>query len=405
MPSKNPKGISVGVFSFDDIPKTNSPKQNPLGVRVGVLGGGQLGRMFIQKAIDFNIDVAVMDPDGHAPCSTICAGFQKGDFNNYDDVLRFGANCDVITVEIEHVNVDALEALERMGKKVFPQPRVLRIIQDKGLQKEFYRLNSIPTSEFRLVSNKNEITNFPEMFPVMQKLRTSGYDGRGVMPLNNIDAVASAFDEPSMIERKVDLEQEISVIVSRNAHGEVSHFPVVGMEFNPEANLVEFLFSPAQVDTFIEQEAIRIARQVIEKMEMVGLLAVEMFISRKGELLVNEVAPRPHNSGHQTIEGNTVSQYEQHLRAILGLPPGNTSIVKPAVMVNLLGEKGHTGPAVYEGLEELMRMDGAYLHLYGKKTTKPFRKMGHITVTANTIEEAKAMARKVKDMVRVVSSS
>ncbi|MFN9596760.1 MAG: 5-(carboxyamino)imidazole ribonucleotide synthase [Bacteroidota bacterium] len=405
MPSKNAKGIRVGVFSFDDIPKTNMPKQNPLGVRVGVLGGGQLGRMFIQKAIDFNIDVAVMDPDGHAPCSTICAGFQKGDFNNYDDVLRFGANCDVITVEIEHVNVDALEALERMGKKVFPQPRVLRIIQDKGLQKEFYRLNSIPTSEFRLVSNKNEITNFPEMFPVMQKLRTSGYDGRGVMPLNNIDAVSSAFDEPSMIERKVDLEQEISVIVSRNAHGEVSHFPVVGMEFNPEANLVEFLFSPAQVDATIEQEAIRIARQVIEKLEMVGLLAVEMFISRKGELLVNEIAPRPHNSGHQTIEGNTVSQYEQHLRAILGLPPGNTTIVKPAVMVNLLGEKGHTGPAVYEGLEELMRMEGAYLHLYGKKTTKPFRKMGHITVTANTIEEAKAMARKVKDMVRVVSSS
>jgi 5-(carboxyamino)imidazole ribonucleotide synthase len=346
-----------------------------------------------------------MDPDGHAPCSTICAGFQKGDFNNYDDVMRFGANCDVITVEIEHVNVDALEALERMGKKVFPQPRVLRIIQDKGLQKEFYRLNSIPTSEFRLVSNKNEITNFPEMFPVMQKLRTSGYDGRGVMPLNNIDAVSSAFDEPSMIERKVDLEQEISVIVSRNAHGEVSHFPVVGMEFNPEANLVEFLFSPAQVDATIEQEAIRIARQVIEKLEMVGLLAVEMFISRKGELLVNEIAPRPHNSGHQTIEGNTVSQYEQHLRAILGLPPGDTSIVKPAVMVNLLGEKGHTGPAVYEGLEALMQIPGAYVHLYGKRDTKPFRKMGHVTVTASTIEEAKEMARKIKDLVRVVSGN
>jgi len=405
MPSKNAKGIRVGVFSFDDIPKTNMPKQNPLGVRVGVLGGGQLGRMFIQKAIDFNIDVAVMDPDGHAPCSTICAGFQKGDFNNYDDVMRFGANCDVITVEIEHVNVDALEALERMGKKVFPQPRVLRIIQDKGLQKEFYRLNSIPTSEFRLVSNKNEITNFPEMFPVMQKLRTSGYDGRGVMPLNNIDAVSSAFDEPSMIERKVDLEQEISVIVSRNAHGEVSHFPVVGMEFNPEANLVEFLFSPAQVDATIEQEAIRIARQVIEKLEMVGLLAVEMFISRKGELLVNEIAPRPHNSGHQTIEGNTVSQYEQHLRAILGLPPGDTSIVKPAVMVNLLGAKGHSGRAVYEGLEALMQIPGAYVHLYGKRDTKPFRKMGHVTVTASTIEEAKEMARKIKDLVRVVSGN
>ena len=405
MPSKNAKGISVGVFSFDDIPKTNIPKQNPLGVRVGVLGGGQLGRMFIQKAIDFNIDVAVMDPDANAPCSTICAGFQKGDFNNYDDVLRFGANCDVITVEIEHVNVDALEALERMGKKVFPQPRVLRIIQDKGLQKEFYRLNGIPTSEFRLVYSKSDLQKHVDLFPVMQKLRTSGYDGRGVMPLKSTDDMVNAFDEPSMIERKVDIDQEISVIVSRNEKGEVSHFPVVGMEFNSEANLVEYLFSPAEVDAALEKEAIRIARQVIEKLEMVGLLAVEMFISRKGELLVNEIAPRPHNSGHQTIEGNTVSQYEQHLRAILGLPPGDTSIVKPAVMVNLLGAKGHSGRAVYEGLEALMQIPGAYVHLYGKRDTKPFRKMGHVTVTANTIEEAKEMARKIKDLVRVVSGN
>ncbi|MGR6088554.1 MAG: 5-(carboxyamino)imidazole ribonucleotide synthase [Arcticibacter sp.] len=405
MPSKNAKGISVGVFSFDDIPKTNIPKQNPLGVRVGVLGGGQLGRMFIQKAIDFNIDVAVMDPDANAPCSTICAGFQKGDFNNYDDVLRFGSNCDVITVEIEHVNVDALEALERMGKKVFPQPRVLRIIQDKGMQKEFYRLNGIPTSEFRLVSNRSDLQKHVDLFPVMQKLRTSGYDGRGVMPLKSKDDLANAFDEPSMIERKVDIDQEISVIVSRNEKGEVSHFPVVGMEFNSEANLVEYLFSPAEVDATLEKEAIRIARQVIEKLEMVGLLAVEMFISRKGELLVNEIAPRPHNSGHQTIEGNTVSQYEQHLRAILGLPPGDTSIVKPAVMVNLLGAKGHSGRAVYEGLEALMQIPGAYVHLYGKRDTKAFRKMGHVTVTASTIEEAKEMARKIKDLVRVVSGN
>lgn len=405
MPSKNAKGISVGVFSFDDIPKTNIPKQNPLGVRVGVLGGGQLGRMFIQKAIDFNIDVAVMDPDANAPCSTICAGFQQGDFKLYDDVMRFGAACDVITVEIEHVNVDALEALERLGKKVFPQPRVLRIIQDKGLQKEFYRLNGIPTSEFRLVSSKSDLQKHVDLFPVMQKLRTSGYDGRGVMPLKSTDDLANAFDEPSMIERKVDIDQEISVIVSRNEKGEVSHFPVVGMEFNSEANLVEYLFSPAEVDATLEKEAIRIARQVIEKLEMVGLLAVEMFISRKGELLVNEIAPRPHNSGHQTIEGNTVSQYEQHLRAILGLPPGDTSIVKPAVMVNLLGAKGHSGPAVYEGLEALMQIPGAYVHLYGKRDTKPFRKMGHVTVTANTIEEAKEMARKIKDLVRVVSGN
>jgi 5-(carboxyamino)imidazole ribonucleotide synthase len=405
MPSKNAKGISVGVFSFDDIPKTNIPKQNPLGVRVGVLGGGQLGRMFIQKAIDFNIDMSVMDPDANAPCSTICAGFQQGDFKLYDDVMRFGAACDVITVEIEHVNVDALEALERLGKKVFPQPRVLRIIQDKGLQKEFYRLNGIPTSEFRLVSNRSDLQKHVDLFPVMQKLRTSGYDGRGVMPLKSTDDLANAFDEPSMIERKVDIDQEISVIVSRNEKGEVSHFPVVGMEFNSEANLVEYLFSPAEVDATLEKEAIRIARQVIEKLEMVGLLAVEMFISRKGELLVNEIAPRPHNSGHQTIEGNTVSQYEQHLRAILGLPPGDTSIVKPAVMVNLLGAKGHSGPAVYEGLEALMQIPGAYVHLYGKRDTKPFRKMGHVTVTANTIEEAKEMARKIKDLVRVVSGN
>ena len=329
-------------------------------IRVGIIGGGQLGMMTIEaKYPSLPVEFTVLEQSQDCPAAPIANHFIQGSLQNDTDIRNLANQTDVVTWEIEHINVDTLVQLEKEGKTIIPKPAVLQIIQDKGLQKEFYRINSIPTSEFRFVSNKNEINKFPEMFPVMQKLRTSGYDGRGVMPLNNLDAVASAFDEPSVIERKVDLQQEISVIVSRNEQGEVSHFPVLGMEFNPEANLVEFLFSPAEVDASIEQEAIRIARQVIEKMEMVGLLAVEMFISRKGELLVNEVAPRPHNSGHQTIEGNTVSQYEQHLRAILGLPPGDTSIIKPAVMVNLLGEKGFSGPAVYEGLEELMRMGNA----------------------------------------------
>jgi len=370
-------------------------------IKLGILGGGQLGRMLIQKAIDYNISTFVMDPDENAPCKDLCTGFTHGNFRNFEEVMRFGANMDVITVEIEHVSVDALDELERMGKKVFPQPKILRMVQDKGLQKEFYRLNKIPTAEFRLIERKDELHDYLDLLPVMQKMRKSGYDGKGVTALRSKADFDKAFEEPSVLEKFVDFEKELAVIVSRNEFGVTSHYPVVDLEFNPEANLVEFLFSPATISKEIEHKAIETARSVIESLKMVGILAVELFLTKNGEILVNEIAPRPHNSGHQTIEGNVTSQYEQHLRAILGLPPGDTKITRPSVMVNLLGEKGFSGDAVYEGFNEVLQIPGTHIHLYGKKITKPFRKMGHVTVTADTLQVAKENALKVKELLKV----
>jgi 5-(carboxyamino)imidazole ribonucleotide synthase len=343
----------------------------------------------------------VVDPDPDAPCRNICDHFINGDFRDFDTVMKLSELADVITVEIEHVNTDALEKLEAMGKLVFPQPRVLKVVQDKGLQKEFYRIHGIPTAEFRLANDREEVKKYESMLPMMQKTRKAGYDGKGVMPLRLAVDLEKAFDEPSVLERFVDMQCEISVIVSRNAAGVVSVFPAVEMDFNAEANLVEFLFSPARISRETEEKAAKIAKGLIDELKMVGILAVEMFVTRSGEVLVNEIAPRPHNSGHQTIEGNITSQYEQHLRAILGLPPGDTAVTKPSVMVNLLGEKGFSGEAVYEGFEDTLAISGTHVHLYGKKFTKPFRKMGHVTVTGNTLDEAIEKARKVQLTLKV----
>lgn len=371
--------------------------------QIGLLGGGQLGRMLLQKAYDYNISIAVLDPSEEAPCKDICQDFTVGDFRDFDTVYNFGKDKDLVTIEFEDVNADALQKLEDEGVKVYPQPSVLKVIQDKGLQKQFYRKHDIPTSDFILVENKKEIEEKVSRFPVFQKLRTSGYDGYGVQSLPEKESVDKAFDAPSLIEEGVDLEKELSVIVARNDKGEVKHFPLVELSFNPEANMVEFLFSPADVSKDLEKKAYELADKVIRSFEMTGILAVEMFLSKEGELMVNEVAPRPHNSGHHTIEGNYVSQYEQHLRSVLNLPLGETEGRIPAVMVNLLGEKGHTGPAYYEGVEEVMDMKGVHIHLYGKTQVKPFRKMGHVTCIDEDIELAKATARKVKDVLKVVS--
>jgi 5-(carboxyamino)imidazole ribonucleotide synthase len=374
-------------------------------LKLGILGGGQLGRMLIQKAVDYNIQTFVMDPDADAPCRGLCNEFTHGNFRSFDEVMRFGSSMDVITVEIEHVNVDALDELQRQGKKVYPQPAVLRVVQDKGLQKEFYRINRIPTAEFRLAERRDDLEKLTGFLPVMQKLRKSGYDGRGVKPIRSVQEIAGAFDEPSVLEKFVDFEKELSVIVSRNASGQVSHYPVVELAFNAEANLVEFLFSPASVSVSIADKAIAVAVRVIESLQMVGLLAVEMFLTKEGEILVNEIAPRPHNSGHQTIEGNVTSQFDQHLRAILDLPPGDTSITLPSVMVNLLGEKNENGEAAYEGFSEVLAISGAHVHLYGKKFTKAFRKMGHVTVTDASMDAAIEKANRIKTLLRVISAS
>jgi 5-(carboxyamino)imidazole ribonucleotide synthase len=369
--------------------------------KVGVLGGGQLGRMLMQEAVNYDIKLCMMDKDPSAPCARFAHEFTNKDILDYDAVLDFGQDKDVITVEIENVNIEAYEELERRGKKVYPQPSVLKIVRDKGTQKNFFKAHNLPTPPYYLVENKAEIETYENEFPFMQKMRVGGYDGRGVQALKSLEDMSKAFDVPSVLEKFVDFEKEISVIVARNENGDVAHFPVVECQFNPDVNLVEFLFAPAQISEAIEEEAVAIARKTIEALDMVGLLAVEMFVTKDGRVLINEIAPRPHNSGHHTIECNVTSQYEQHLRAILNLPLGSTKILRPGVMVNLLGEPGYSGKVRYEGLEEVMRIPGVKVHIYGKAETKPFRKMGHVTATAPLLQEAIDKARKVQEIVKV----
>lgn len=371
--------------------------------RLGVLGGGQLGRMLIQSAMNYDVHIYSMDSSFSAPCGRLAYEFTEGDINNYDDVIAFGKDKNVLTVEIEHVNVDALEELEQSGVKVFPQPRVLRLIQDKGLQKKFYEENNIPTSPFKFIANKEELAGASDFFPAMQKLRKGGYDGKGVYKIKDEKDVLNAFEKPTILEKLIDFDKELSVIVARNEDGEVKSFPLVECEFSPTLNLVEFLFSPANVSESIENKAQKIAKDVIEKLDMVGLLAVELFLTKDGELLVNEIAPRTHNSGHHTIECNYTSQFEQHLRAITNQSLGDTSIKTPGVMVNLLGEENYKGPAIYKGLEDVIKQKGVFVHLYGKAETKPHRKMGHATIVNESIEKAKENARIVQSSLKIIA--
>ena len=370
---------------------------------LGVLGGGQLGRMLIQSAIDFNLDVHVLDPDKNAPCQHLAKQFSVGALTNEDTIFEFGKQCDMVTIEIENVSPEGLERLEQEGIAVYPQPHVIRLIQDKRAQKQFYKENNIPTSDFILTDSRQDLYALENMLPAVQKLGKAGYDGRGVQMIRTKADFEKGFDEPGLLERFVNFEKEISVIVARNKAGEVQHFPVVELVFHPGHNLVEFLFAPASISTEIEQKAVNIAKELIEKLDMIGLLAVEMFVTKQGEVLVNEVAPRTHNSGHHTIEANYTSQFEQHLRAILNMPLGATTTKIPAAMVNLLGEDGHTGLAKYEGLEKVLALDGVKVHLYGKKLTKPFRKMGHVTIIDEDAARLKEKAKFVKATLKVIA--
>lgn len=370
-------------------------------VKIGVLGGGQLGRMMIQSAIDLNLDIKSMDPDPNAPCKSLATEFINGDIRDYDQVLAFGESCDIITVEIENVNIEALEALEKSGKKVFPQPHALRTIKDKGIQKQFYVEHDIPTSDFVLTDSFEDIHQHTHLLPGVHKLRTEGYDGRGVQVIKSAADISKGFDKPSLIEKFVDYDREISVIVARNEKGEMTTYPVVELEYHPEANLVEFLFAPSSLSEDIKIKARELAKKVISSLDMVGLLAVEMFATKDGEVIVNECAPRTHNSGHQTIEGNVTSQFEQHIRAILNLPLGDTAAKGASVMINLLGEEGFSGTAKYEGLEEALEIEGLHVHLYGKKLTKPFRKMGHVTLVGKDLNNLKTIARSVKESIKI----
>lgn len=372
---------------------------------LGVLGGGQLGRMLIQSAINYNQDIHILDPDSNAPCKDIAQYFQVGSLKDFDTVYSFGKNCDVITVEIEAVNTDALQKLADEGKKVFPQPHILKLIQDKREQKQFYQQHGIPTADFVLTENKADVISKKFFLPAVNKLGKEGYDGRGVQILRTEADLDQAFDAPGLLEKLIDFDKEIAVTVARNENGELIAYPAVECAFHPTANLVEFLFAPAQIIPEIEKQAQEIAKAVILKLDMVGILAVEMFVTKSGEVLVNEIAPRPHNSGHHTIEANFTSQFEQHLRSVMNWPLGDPGLRCPAAMINLLGEDGFSGPAIVEGKEEAMAEKGIYIHLYGKKLTKPFRKMGHVTILDESVESLKAKAHRIKELIKIKSIS
>ena len=372
---------------------------------IGILGGGQLGLMLLQAAIDWNLRVHILDPDGEAPCRSLCTQFMQGSLTDYDTVYQFGQGVDVLTIEIERVNVDALEALERDGKRVFPQPSVIRIIQDKRLQKQFFRDHDLPTADFVLTENRADVTQAEaHFFPAFHKLGRDGYDGRGVQRLLSVADADKAFDAPGVLERAVDFEKELAVIVARNERGDVQTFPTVEMVFHPELNLVDYLFAPATISDQINRQAQVIARRTADALGIVGLLAVELFLDKQGNVLINEVAPRPHNSGHHTMRANVTSQFEQHWRAILNYPLGDTTAYQPAAMVNLLGEDGHSGPAIYEGLETLLALPGVFPFFYGKAITKPFRKMGHVTVMDDSLDALREKVERVKAGIRVVSA-
>ena len=373
--------------------------------RVGILGGGQLGKMLALAAGNWHLPIYILDESADFPAPPFATRFVPGRFNSYEDVYRFGKTVDVLTIEIEHVHTGALKALQAEGLTVHPAPDVLERIKDKGLQKQFYAQHGIPTAPFRLFDHYTELETALDTgelpFPFVQKTRTDGYDGRGVAVIRSPHDRYKLIPGGTLVEEMAEIEKELAVVVARNERGEVRAFPTVEMDFNPEANLVEFLLCPARIPQEVERAAERLAMDTIEAFGLCGLLAVELFWTKKGELWVNEVAPRPHNSGHHTIDSCETSQYEQHLRAILDLPLGDTRQHSPAVMVNLLGAPGFEGPVHYAGLDECLALPGVHVHLYAKKTTKPFRKMGHVTITRPGLEEAIALARRVQQTLRV----
>ena len=365
-------------------------------VRIGVLGGGQLGKMLIQAAIDYDVYVKVLDPDPQAPCRGIAHEFQVGSLQDEAAILEFGADCDVITIEIEHVNTQALAKLREMGKIVFPDPDILGLVQDKRKQKQFYQDKGFPTSPFWLVDSAEDVEAYLQEAPLVYKTAFAGYDGKGVFVLEPGTGTLDSLPLPGLLEEKVSIEKEIAVIIARNPSGDVRVYPPIEMVFHPEGNLVEYLISPPELSAELIERAESIARELAIQLNFVGLLAVEMFLSTSGEILINEMAPRPHNSGHHTIRANLTSQFEQHLRAILDLPLGKTDLLTQGAMVNILGNPDESGAPIYQGMEDILRMPGVYVHLYGKALSRPFRKMGHITILdsdratlLNTIERVR----------------
>jgi 5-(carboxyamino)imidazole ribonucleotide synthase len=373
--------------------------------KIGILGGGQLGKMLCEAASPWHLNMCVLDKDDEMSAAPYCTHFFKGNFKNYNDVLEFGKQMDIVTIEIEHVNIEALFELEKNGVEVHPKPEALVTIVDKGLQKSFYKDHDIPTSPFILFNSKTEILSAIEkgkiQLPFVQKTRTEGYDGRGVQLIRNEDDLERIVDVPSVIEELIHLDKELAVITSRNSEGQIETFDPVEMDFREGANLLDVLKSPAEITDKIIQQLRKTAEKIISELDIVGVLAIEYFLDKNGKIYVNEVAPRPHNSGHHTIENNIVSQYEQHIRAIMNLPLIQPQTFLPAVMINVLGEVGYKGKPILEGLEKLLKMRATYFHWYGKSETKPFRKMGHITFLSHNMERAMERAYHVKTFFKV----
>ncbi|MEL6974969.1 MAG: 5-(carboxyamino)imidazole ribonucleotide synthase [Bacteroidota bacterium] len=374
---------------------------------LGILGGGQLGKMLLTETRKWDIRTKVMDPSAEAPCRIACNEFVQGDLLDFESVVQFGQDVDVLTIEIENVNVDALEVLEKNGKKVFPSAKTLRTIQNKGVQKTFYEENGIPTSPFTRFAGSSEIEKAYQEgslgFPFVWKSARFGYDGQGVKVVRNKEDIAALPDVECLTEQFVDFTTELAVIVARNPSGDMVTYPVVEMEFHPEANQVEYVICPARIPLEVAEKARETALLVAQKMQHVGLLAVEMFLTKTDAILVNEVAPRPHNSGHYSIEASYTNQFEQHLRAVLDMPLGNTDSKLAGVMVNLVGAEGHTGDVQYLNMDDILGLPGVTPHLYGKKQTRPFRKMGHVTIVDVDMQNARTVAQEVKEKIKVVS--
>ncbi len=377
--------------------------------KLGILGGGQLGKMLLYETRKWDIYTKVMDSSAEAPCKIACNEFIHGDLMDFDAVYSLGKDVDVLTIEIENVNVDALEKLQDEGKTIYPQPEVLKTIQNKARQKLFYRDHDIPTSDFSRFAYTSEVAESVQQgvleFPFVWKSAQFGYDGQGVKIIREQEDLNDLPNVECIAEEMVYFKNELAVIVARNSKGETKTYPVVEMEFHPEANQVEYVICPARIDESVAKKARQVALKVSEAFDHVGLLAVELFQTHEDEILVNEVAPRPHNSGHYSIEASYTNQFEQHIRCILGLPLGKTDSKLGGIMVNLVGAEGHTGDVIYENIETILGKQGVTPHIYGKKQTRPFRKMGHVTIVNQNIDRAREIAQQVKEKIKVVSKS
>ena len=372
-------------------------------LKIGILGGGQLGRMLLQASVNYPVQTFVLESDPDCPAAHLCNSFTKGDIRNFDDVYHFGKHLDGITIEIESVNVDALEKLESEGVNIYPRPAALRIIRDKILQKEFYKANDIPSPAFRITEKKEDVRNFTDFFPAVHKLSSGGYDGRGVQLLESERDLHLAFDKPSVLEKKVNIHKEISQIVAINAAGQTALYPPVEMIVNPVLNQLDYQLSPAELPQQTTWRVEAIALKVVKDLKSPGIFAVELLLDKNGDVLVNETAPRVHNSGHHTIEANFSSQFDMLWRIMLGYPLGNPKHIVPAAIVNLIGTEGFSGEVHFEGIDEILKMENVFLHLYGKKETRPGRKMGHATILSPEKSDLVYKAKAIKQKFRIVS--